>query len=181
MRVTPPPMMTCEGLKKFTTEASILPIWVPANWMMRLAAASPLRLAWPTSSGEITPLASTQPRLPHQRPNPGQDHARPAAHVGGFAVLRQHGEVGQHQCQVQAGGAQVGAKDDPQAGIQLDGFGPAPARRALQPHLFQQAAIQKRCDGVVSLALGKAKPLRQGVARCTCGPKNGLQRHPFVR
>src|SRR5690606_30711454 len=55
--VTPPPMNTCEGLKKFTTEASIWPMRLPARWMMALAAASPLRLAWPTSTAVSLPLA----------------------------------------------------------------------------------------------------------------------------
>ena len=100
MRVTPPPMNTCDGLKKLTTEASIWPIRLPARWMMALAAASPARLAWPTSTASSAALraqalgqrgalagfapprtamrviagpaaiASTQPRLPQWQRGP---------------------------------------------------------------------------------------------------------------
>src|ERR1700748_3838422 len=58
MRVSPPPTNTCDGLKKLPTDASIWPICVPARCTIWLAAASPARLARPTSSGVSTPAAA---------------------------------------------------------------------------------------------------------------------------
>ena len=82
-------------------------------------------------------------QLSHQHPNTRQHNAGAAAHIRGFTVVRQHLQVRQHQCQIQTGGAQIGAKDDAQAAVQLDGFGSAPTRRTLQASLFQQARIQQ--------------------------------------
>ena len=58
MRVMPPPMNTCDGLKKLTIEASIWPIRLPARCTIALAAASPARLAWPTSIGVDAAVAA---------------------------------------------------------------------------------------------------------------------------
>ncbi len=98
-RVMPPPMNTCDGLKKFTTEASICPTWAPERCTTWLAAMSPARLAsatscrrkgprsaisrasrglWPASAASVAmraiagpaAMASTQPRLPQWQRGP---------------------------------------------------------------------------------------------------------------
>ena len=75
---TPPPITTSDGLKKFTTLASIEPIRRPPDWSRATATGSPNDAARATSCADTLPPWSSASRSRSLRPSSGGRLAGPA-------------------------------------------------------------------------------------------------------
>ncbi|MCY1227219.1 hypothetical protein D9M72_394810 [compost metagenome] len=125
-------------------------------------------------------LSAAGQQFAHEHAHTGQHHGRAFAHVGGFFVLGEHREVGAQHRDVEAGGADVDADEHAEFGIELEVFGAATARGALQAGLGQQALVDEAGDQAVGLALGEAQLFGHGMARAAGRPEGRFQQPHFV-
>lgn len=125
--------------------------------------------------------AAAAQQFAHQRTHARQHDRGAVAHVGRFLVLREHREVGLQHGDAEAGGADVDAHEHAEVGMELEVFGAASARGALQAGFGQQALLEQPGDERIGLALGEAEFLGHGMARTAGRPEGGLQQTHFVR